>query len=248
MVACAVSAAVGFGAAGLSRPWSAGAAESDGKADKSTTVVDVPTTQRLVALTFDDGPDPRWTPQVLELLHRHNATATFFDTGLNAMARPDLVAAEVEAGDGVGDHTWSHPHLTKLPPPAIDAEIVKGAGAIQRAGAPAPHLFRPPYGASNEAVGVLAGAEGYRTVLWSLALDHYLSHTSDTTGAVAALLDRVRPGSIILAHDGGVPDRARTLQALPMLLRGLEARGYRIVDVDTLLAAARHLPAHRTAT
>lgn len=243
MVACAVSAALGFGAAVLSRPWSAGAAASDGKPDQST-IVDVRTTRRLVALTFDDGPDPRWTPQVLELLHRHGATATFFDTGLNAMARPDLVAAEIGAGNGVGDHTWSHPHLTHLGASAIDAEIVRGAQAIQRAGAPEPRLFRPPFGASNETVAVVADAEGYRTVLWSVALEHFLSRTSDTNAAVAAVLDRVQPGSIILAHDGGVPDRTRTLQALPMLLEGLETRGYRVVDVEALLAAARYPPPH----
>jgi len=231
---------LGFGAAALSRPWSAGAAASDGRSDKGTAVVDVRTTQRVVALTFDDGPDPRWTPRVLDLLHRHDAKATFFDTGLNAVARPDLVAAEVGAGHGVGVHTWSHPHLTRLGASAIEAEIVRGAEAIQRAGAPEPRLFRPPFGASNETVDVVADAEGYRTVLWDLALEHYLSRTSDTTAAVAAVLNRVRPGSIILAHDGGVPDRTRTLQALPMLLEGLEARGYRVVDVEALLAAARY--------
>lgn len=246
MVACLVSAALGFTAAELGRPWSTRAtaheARAEARAEGGPPLSSVHTTGRLVALTFDDGPDPRWTPEVLDLLRRSNASATFFVTGLNAVAHSDLVGAEVNGGNEIGDHTWSHPDLRTLAAPAIESEIVRGGAGIRAAGAPAPQLFRPPYGESDDAVAVVADAEGYRTVLWSLALEHYVDHTPDLAGGVEALLDRVHPGSIILAHDGGVPNRGRTLQALPLLLAGLKAQGYRVVDVSTLLAAARTAP------
>jgi len=238
VVACAVSAALGFAAAGVGRSWSAGAASPERTPEGSAAVLGVHTTERLVALTLDDGPDPRWTPQVLDLLHRYDATATFFDTGLNAVAHPDLIAAEIAGGHEIGGHTWSHAHLTTLPTAAVEEEIVNGAQAIHGAGAPMPTYFRPPYGESDDAVEVLAAANGYRTVWWNLAVERFVNHTPDIAGGVAKMLSRVHPGSIILAHDGGVPDRARTMQALPLLFDGLKARGYRVVDVSTLLAAS----------
>jgi len=238
-VACAVSAALGFGAATFGQAWSAGAASPERGAGRRQGIFGVHTAQRIVALTFDDGPDPRWTPQVLDLLHRYDATATFFDTGINAVAHPDLIAAEVASGNEIGDHTWSHAHLPTLSTAAMEAEIVKGAEAIHAAGGPLPGLFRPPYGASDDAIRVVAEAEGYRTVWWDVAVEHYVNHTAQTAEGVEAVLGRIRPGSIVLAHDGGVPDRTRTLRALPLLLDGLKARGYRVVSVGTLLAATQ---------
>jgi len=230
--------ALGFGIAGVSRVWSAQEASSERGPVKSVSVFRVHTTERLVALTFDDGPDPRWTPQVLEVLHRYGAGATFFDTGINALAHPDLIAAEIAGGHEIGDHTWSHPDLRRLSPSAMRAELAKGADAIHAAGAPMPRLFRPPYGSTDDAVSVAAAAAGYRTVRWNLGLEHYVNHELGVVEGVEAVLGRVQPGSIILAHDGGIPDRARTMQALPLLLEGLRARGYRVVDASTLLASA----------
>jgi len=206
-------------------------------------VTRVRTDQRLVALTFDDGPDPRWTPRVLELLRQHHASATFFDVGRHALEHPDLVRAELDSGHEVGNHTWSHPDLRNLSTSAVRDEITRGAEAIRGAQAHAPRLFRPPYGSSDDAVRAVAEVEGYRTVMWDVCLERYVNHTSDIAGGVDLLMGRVRPGSIILAHDGGVPDRTRTMQALPLLLSRLAERGYRVVDITTLLAAARPAPA-----
>jgi len=196
-----------------------------------------------VALTFDDGPDPRWTPLVLDQLARHHATATFFLVGRNAEAHTDLVAAELAHHDEIGDHTWSHADLSRLSIGEIDAEIKNGSTAIQAAGAPKPYLFRPPKGRSNHAVAVIADAQGYTTVLWDQSFERYVNHGADAASAVAEILDRIRPGSIILAHDGGIPDRSRTMSALPLLLDGLTARGYDIVDVSRLFALRRSHPA-----
>ena len=117
----------------------------------------------------------------------------------------------------------------------------EGADAFRQVGAPAPKYFRPPKGFTDEAIGVLADANQYRTIFWDLCLERFVDHTPDMADAVQDMLTRVKPGSIILAHDGGIPTRTKTLQTLPMLLEGLRARGFKMVDVTQLLKAAQHV-------
>ncbi len=235
---CLASAAVGFGVAALVWP---GRSTTPPPAGRKGAVVRVDTDQRVVALTFDDGPDPRWTPRVLQLLQQYHAHGTFFEVGQNVTAHPDLVHAVLDAGNEVGDHTWDHPDLELLRAPQVDQEITLGADAITSAGAPSPKYFRPPKGFTDEAVGVLADANKYRTIFWDLCLERFVDHAPDMRDAVDDMLTRVRPGSIILAHDGGIPDRTKTMEALPMLLQGLEARGFKMVDVTQLLNDAQHV-------
>jgi peptidoglycan/xylan/chitin deacetylase (PgdA/CDA1 family) len=204
----------------------------------------LPSRERSVALTFDDGPDRVWTPQVLAVLRAHRARATFFLVGERALARPDLVHDELALGD-VGDHTATHRDLDRLQMAAAREEIARGADEIAQAGAPRPTLFRPPLG--HETAGLIDWAlhrEGLRTVLWTVAVERYTNH-EPTAAAVRDVLARVRPGAIILAHDGGPPGRARTLAALPGLLDGLRRRGYRVVSVGDLLSASRQAPPSR---
>ena len=205
----------------------------------------VPVGGRMVALSFDDGPDPRWTPSVLAILRRYRARATFFVTGENALAHPGLLRDEVAAGDEVGDHTYSHPYLTGLGAAAVQQQIQEAAVAIQQAGAPRPTLFRPPYGLLDRTVERAAQADNLRLILWSVCVERFVDH-GPSRAEVARILSRVRPGAIILAHDGGIPDRRRTLAALPLLLSGLERRGYRIVTVGRLLASSRTLAPWRS--
>ena len=190
---------------------------------------------RVVALSFDDGPDPRWTPRVLALLRRYRARATFFVTGENALAHPGLLRDEVAAGDEVGDHTYSHPYLTRLNADVVRQQIKEAALAIQQAGAPRPTLFRPPYGLIDRTIERAAQADNLRLILWSVCVERFVNH-GPSRAEVARILSRVRPGAIILAHDGGIPDRRRTLAALPLLLGALQRRGYQIVTVGRLLA------------
>ena len=204
-------------------------------------MVRVDTHQRLVALTFDDGPDPRWTPRVLDLLRQYHAHATFFEVGKNVVAHPDLVHAALADGNEVADHTWDHPDLEIMPAVQVSQEITHGADAFAQVGAPAPKYFRPPKGLTDDAVGVLANANQYRTIFWDLCLERFVDHTPDMPDAVLDMLTRVKPGSIILAHDGGIPDRTKTLKTLPMLLAGLQQRGFKMVDVSQLLKAAEHV-------
>ena len=236
VVAVVVAAVLGF-VTGLAAPRLTG---GGGVRRRPAVFFRVPTHRRLVALTFDDGPDPRWTPTVLSLLDRYHAKATFFLVGANAVAHPDLVHAELAAGDEVGNHSYDHPDLILLTPAGVDSEVERATTALQQVGAPAPRYFRPPRGLTDEAVGVIADVHRYRTVLWDLAVEHFVDHVPTVAEGVRLMLDRVRPGSIILAHDGGIPDRRRTMEALPLLLGGLRARGYGLVDVTQLLAARSH--------
>lgn len=204
-------------------------------AGDSTVVARVETTKRVVALTFDDGPNPMWTPLVQERLAQAHVPATFFLIGHDVASRPDLMRAELAAGSEVGDHTFRHPRLTRLAAAKAQAEIRAGADAIDHNGGRRPTLFRPPYGKTNDVVNAMARGQGMRVVLWDLSVEHYVDHQPVARG-VAKLVDDVRPGAIILAHDGGRSDRSRTMQALPLLISLLKARGYRFVTVSQLLA------------
>jgi chitooligosaccharide deacetylase len=206
----------------------------------------VDTAAPVVGLTFDDGPDPEFTPRVLDVIADKRATATFFLVGVNALAHRDLVARVLADGHTIGNHTFDHTSLETLAPGAVASEIDRGEEAIVTAGAPRPHLFRPPRGLTDEVVAVFADAERYRTIFWTLAVEHFVLH-APVDVAVDRMLARVRRGDIILAHDGGhiaapgapTIDRSATIAALPRLLDGLAARGLEAIDIPRLLAHQR---------
>ncbi len=200
-----------------------------------SAVYEVSVHSRVIALSFDDGPDPRWTPRVLRLLARYRAHATFFVVGSRVRAYPGLVRAEVASGDEVGDHTWSHPLLTPLSRRQVGQEIGAAAAAIEATGAPAPTLFRPPYGRSDGTVVAAVRSARMRVILWNVALEHYVDHAPERV-ALAELVRLIRPGTILLAHDGG-GDRSRTLALLPPLLDALTSWGYQFTTVSALLAS-----------
>lgn len=205
----------------------------------------VDTTEPVVALTFDDGPDSRYTPRVLDVLDTHDVHATFFVVGVNARRHPDLVHQVLAGGHTVGNHTHSHRELDRLPMEKAFEEMRVGAADLRSVGVDDPVYFRPPKGLTSPSIGAFATANGYTTVFWSRALEHYLPGRS-TNAAVEALLDDVRPGDVLLAHDGsGATDRpetkrtnrGRSVEALPGLLDGLSERGFRVVDLVQLQAA-----------
>lgn len=199
-------------------------------------VVRVVTDRRVVALTFDDGPSARYTPRVLRDLARAGARATFFVVGQAALEEPAIVRAALRAGHEIGDHTFDHARLPRLPGARVAWELDAGARAIERVGAPAPAYSRPPWGDFDERVAAIAAAQRRPLVGWDLALEKELDGR-DVADGVRRLVARVRRGSIILAHDGrGVRDR--TLAALPLLLELLRARGLEIVTVSELIDGA----------
>ena len=196
------------------------------------------TSENLVALTFDGGPDPTYTPTVLHLLSEWKATATFFLIGEHAQAFPGLVHDEVAAGMQIGDHTWSHPYLTSLSTDAATAEVQRGRTALEAAGSGALRLFRAPYGLITPDELTAIRGSGLTPIHWTLALDRW-ANTADPAAAARSIADVIKPGYIVLAHDardGGI-GRESAMRIVQALLPILKQRGSQLVTVSELLAA-----------
>ncbi|KXK63113.1 polysaccharide deacetylase [Micromonospora rosaria] len=187
-----------------------------------------------VALTFDDGPLPPYTGQVLDILDRYGVRATFFCVGLLADAYPEIVAEIRRRGHHLGNHTWSHPFLPELSRAEVVEQVERTGEALAAAtGEPPPTLFRPPYGGRSPQVLTGLAELGLTTVLWdALGWDWALPGQEHIARSV---LDGTGPGGVILLHDGG-GDRRQTVAALPAVLEGLLARDLRFVTVDEMLA------------
>jgi peptidoglycan/xylan/chitin deacetylase (PgdA/CDA1 family) len=188
--------------------------------------------RREVALTFDDGPSP-YTHLILQTLRRTHTAATFFVVGTWAKTYPRVVATEARDGFEVGDHTETHAYLTELSPAGQAAQIENAGSAIRRAGAPAPFLFRPPYGAFNATTLSILHRRRLLMVLWSVDTSDYAR--PGVARIIYTALSGARPGAIILMHDGG-GDRSQTAAALPRIIAGLRKRGYRLVTISRLVA------------
>ena len=194
-----------------------------------------------VALTFDDGPDPRFTPRVLDVLAEAGATATFFVVGRNATEHPGLVRRIVGEGHEVANHTQDHIWLDGLDDAGVRGQIVTATASLRAAGAPAPQLFRPPRGWTSRTVARASAALGLRTVFWSDCLEAWLHH--GVQAAACQVADGARPGSVLLLHDGGCVhgrnaeqlDRGPTVEALPRLLAQLRRRGLVVASLRPLL-------------
>jgi peptidoglycan/xylan/chitin deacetylase (PgdA/CDA1 family) len=193
----------------------------------------VPTSQKLVALTFDDGPQPVFTPEILKILARYHVKATFFMIGDRMERYPGAVSAVLNAGDAIGNHTYDHPHIEKDSPSQIARELEKCERVIERLTGRRAYLFRPPRGYADATVMKIAASQGYRVILWWVCADH---HDAPTPRQMAQrVLDRVKPGAIILAHDGDSGIRWKDVAATPLIIQGLLKRGYRFVTVPELL-------------
>lgn len=203
------------------------------------TILSVRTARPMVALSFDDGPDPRWTSRVLDALAAHGARATFFDEGEHGLQWPELLRRTVAEGHEVANHTYSHPEVLGLDRDEVIDQVRRATEAFRQAGIRSVPLFRPPKGLYDTEAARAVRATGHLTVGWDVCLERFLARHTDDAAAVAEALDRVRPGSILLAHDGGIPDRSRTVEVLPALLAGLHAKGYEVVTITELLAEAR---------
>lgn len=178
-----------------------------------------------IALTFDDGPDPLWTPRVLDILDQHGVKATFFVIGRSAARYPDLVRAIVARGHAIGGHTWSHANLTKLDEDAFRHEIDDTNRALQELTGRPVTCVRPPGGRLNEPVVKALEHRKLHVVKWT-------ADTRDwTKPGAAAIIGRValglHPGAIVLMHDGG-GFRGQTVAALPKILDIIKAAGLEV--------------------
>lgn len=183
-----------------------------------------------VALTFDDGPWPVQTRQVLKILRRYHAKATFFMVGYLVERYPLIAREVVRAGMPIGDHSWSHPldpTFAELPPNRLAAEVLDTADELRRVGVQ-PYLFRPPGGSYDDDVLGEVRQAGMRTVTWDVDPSDYLA--TKKRELATYVLRHVRPGSIVLMHDGG-GDRSVTIGALPLIIRGIRKMGLDLVTI-----------------
>ena len=184
--------------------------------------------RKVVALTFDDGPNPDATPLILDTLREKKVRATFFILGSHAERWPELVRRIAHEGHQIGNHGYFHRKQQFKSPFYVSRDIRLGIRAIKRAGAPAPRYFRAPHGFRSPWTTPIASSYGERTVGWSLGV-----WDSDRPGVdeiVKRTLEGVEPGSIILLHDGDGynpdGDRTQTAAALPQIIDGLKEQGY----------------------
>lgn len=189
--------------------------------------------QRCVALTFDDGPDPRSTPALLDLLRAENVPATFFCIGRNIAAHPELTARVASEGHLLGNHTYTHSNATNFFDLArLTDEMAHTQSATRDATGTAPVYFRPPMGLSNPRVFKAAAALGLKVIGWTArGLD---TQIRDPERVVRRILRSARPGGIILLHDGNIPPE-RLLPTVKLLLAKLRGQGYQFARLDHLI-------------
>lgn len=186
-----------------------------------------------IALTFDDGPHPRVTPKILKILEKYGVKATFFVVGENVEYYPEVIESVVAAGHEIGNHTYSHPHISRLDEKTLAQEISKCDKAITDAVGVHSKLFRPPEGVIDNAVKVISSTNDYSVILWRV-------DTRDWAGTSADEIEKnvtknVRSGDIILMHDY-ISKNCHTVEAVERIIPVLLKRGYKFVTVSELIA------------
>lgn len=197
---------------------------------RSQIIRSVKTNERVVALTFDDGPDPDFSLPKLDILDRFQAEATFFMLGVRMESDPALVKETVRRGHEIGNHTFNHPNLTEVNKWEVFRQIVTTRNIQVRLKAFWPY-FRPPFGFVDETVLQVAGETGYpSTFLWNIDPRDWQQPDADVIAQ--RVLSNLQPGAIILLHDWV----EQTVEALPVILNGMKKMGYRSVSLSKLLA------------
>ena len=187
--------------------------------------------EKVIALTFDDGPWPE-TPKVLTILRQFNVKATFFILGQNLLLYPDIIEQVVQEGHGVGNHTWTHSY-PKMEPQKAKAEIENTSAKLELMTGLKTRLFRPPGGILDNGVADYARSKNYAVIMWSIDTKDFQKPTA--TVLANRVLNQANPGDIVLMHDGG-GNRSETIAALKIIIPELQKRGYRFVTVSELLS------------
>lgn len=209
---------------------------------------EVPMEKKWMALTFDDGPDPDQTGQILDLLKEYEAKATFFLLGKRVIRYPDLVKREAAEGHELANHTYSHAYFNKAAKEQMIKEIKDAEEAIFQVSGVRTHLFRPPGGFYNQTLVDICKANNYIPVLWSWHQDTVDWKRPGVKKIVNKVLNNARGGDIVLFHDH-VEGNTQTIEALKQILPELKKRGFRFVTVSELIAQrnknqdkASHIP------
>ncbi|MEO8204589.1 MAG: polysaccharide deacetylase family protein [Chthoniobacterales bacterium] len=189
------------------------------------------TTEPVIAITFDDGPAAKLTPQLLDLLKEHNIKATFFVLGQMVEQNPDILRRAAAEGHEIASHTWDHKALNRISAEAVASELSRTTQIITEVTGKKPTLMRPPYGATNPALNKRIYEEfGQKVILWSV--DPFDWKNPGSAVITSRILSQTQPGGIILSHD----IHAGTIKAMPDTLDQLKAKGYRFVTVSELLS------------
>lgn len=191
----------------------------------------VPNNEKVIALTFDDGPWPDSIP-ILDILRENDVKATFFWLGQNVPRYPEIVRRTIEEGHAIGNHTWNH-RYPNMDAATAAAEVDNTAARIFEETGVRTVLFRPPGGYLNNGVAAHAKGKNYAVVMWSIDTKDYLQPAAATLAN--RVIQQAHPGAIVLMHDGG-GSRRRTAEALPIIIQRLRQQGYRFVTVQELLA------------
>ncbi len=240
LLACTLLALAGF--------WLYEISENPSNQLFGKTLVSGPTDERVVALTFDDGPNPPYTTAILDVLEREHVHATFFLVGRAVAAYPSIVRREVRDGDAIGNHTWAHSHMILMDAAEVRSSLAKTDDAIYRAAGVHPRIMRPPFGARDWLVLDQARSLGYTPVMWSVPLAKDWEEPPAQT-IVERILPYVGDGSIIVLHDGNrgivcasshtaakTCDRHSEIDATRLIVENLRSQGYRFVTVPELLS------------
>lgn len=195
-----------------------------------------PATTTRIALTFDDGPDPSWTPRVLDALAARDVRGTFFVVGERAARAPAVVRAIAAAGHDIASHGWSHRSLWLCGPRRTEAEVARTQTLIADLTGREPSAFRPPWGMVNAALFPILKRRNLPCVLWSIQPEGL--RPASAQEQVDYVLRRAHPGAIVDLHDAEGTPRApeRLVEALPGMIDGLRRQNYELVTVSDLLS------------
>ncbi|WP_416151205.1 polysaccharide deacetylase family protein [Salipaludibacillus sp. HK11] len=192
-------------------------------------------TKNYIALTFDDGPDPLYTPQILDILKDKGVPATFFAIGEQVKKHPEIMQRIVKEGHAIGNHSFTHPEFPKIQSNEVRDEISNTQEVLSKTIGRKPDLFRPPYGALTRADEEFLHQVGFQTIMWSVDTLDWTGLSGDKIFQI--VVNQIEPGGIVLQHNiDWNPDNLNgTVEALPRIIEELQHQGYTFVTVQTLL-------------
>ena len=188
--------------------------------------------QQAVAITFDDGPNETFTPEILSIFREHQAKATFFMVGEQVQKAPHVAKLVGQEGHEIGNHTFTHPFLTKLSKEACTEELSRTDALLKEVVGVSPNVFRPPYFDYNDLVSESVEAFGYK-VIGAVNTEARDWDEPGIEHIVTKTLEVVKPGSILIFHDG-FENRVQTVEAVRILVEDLTIQGYKLVTVSEL--------------
>ncbi|MDM5339734.1 polysaccharide deacetylase family protein [Fictibacillus enclensis] len=190
------------------------------------------TDQKQIALTFDDGPDNHYTPQILKILKDKGVKATFFVMGERAKKYPEQLKQISREGHAIGNHTWDHPNITKLTDQELEKTVESTSTEIEKTTGKKTHLFRPPYGEMNDHQLDLLNSH-YQSIMWTADTKDWDGKSAEDI--ISAVTENASPGVIVLQHSYHEQGKFETVKALPKMIDQLRAKGYKFVTVPTLI-------------